>query len=121
MPVKPLKIEISLNQDGEIRDYIKQLVDERVKSLGRSDIDKIIQDTFVRKIASTVSGEDIKNYIKLRISDTFISGGINNRATLTDVVKQEVRNEVGAIVSTLDIEKIIKETITKIFTNFVEG
>jgi len=120
MPVKPLKIEISLNQDGEIRDYIKQLVEERVKSLGRSDIDKLIQDTFIKKIASSISEEDLKRYIKQRVSDTFVSGGINDRITLKDTVIQEVRNIVGIIVRDLDLEKIVKDTVVKIVTGLVE-
>jgi hypothetical protein len=59
-----MKVELSINDDKELRDCIKDMVKGQVKSILREELDKIIEDIHLHKVGKESIEHSIKQSIK---------------------------------------------------------
>lgn len=67
--MKPFVVELNLSKDEEIRTYIKQLINEQVKSVTREEIKDIVNEEVRRKLVSQLGDRNFYDVIKHSISE----------------------------------------------------
>jgi hypothetical protein len=98
-----MKIELSINDDKELRDCVKDMIKGQVKNIIREELDKIIADIHLHKIGK----ESIEHSIQQSIKE--ITYGYANRYTDDWDLKKEVREAIDKRIN----EYFEKEDIAK--------
>ena len=110
-----MKLELNIEDDKELRDYIKNLVRGQVQSLTREDVREVLQNLFGQKFEGLNLQEILKEVATQQIKEIFASGmktGYGYSGTLEGYVKQQVD---GAI------QENLKEKLKQIIIQVVKG
>lgn len=96
-----MKVELSIRDDRELRNHIKDVIKGEVTSIARGEIQNIIKDVFTSKYEKSIERSAdrlIKEELKMMIKDSLkVAGAWGNT---TNYIKDVARKE---------IEKYIKE------------
>ena len=113
--MKGLKITLDLEQDPEIRDYVKSLIAGQVRSVSREEIHAMVAACIKEKFPDITREQvilEIRTQITQVTGNTVMSGGAR-----VNYLKEVIREEVRALLkeSAGDIQKTIQEALTRSF------
>lgn len=88
-----LRVSLDINEDKELRDYVKDLIRGQVQSIAREEVRQLILDAFTAKINATES--EMEKWIREEISRRTQYDLNRAMASLLEEVKTKFREEVN--------------------------
>ena len=113
--MKGLKITLDLEQDPEIREYVKSLIAGQVKSVSREEIRAMVGEIIKEKFPD-ITREQVILEIRTQISRV-ANEGVVARGIRVNYLKETIREEVQSMLkdSVGDIQKTVREALVNSF------
>jgi len=109
-----MNIKINIEEDAELRAYIKNAVEGQVKSLNRDEIVKSLQEEIVKKLNN-------KEYMDTMVRNTIINsiGSILMKQGIiqqwqSDWIQPYVENAIRKSIDNLNLDFMVKQKLDRI-------
>lgn len=135
---KRLNLTVDLNSDEELRSYIKQMIDDQVKSILREEFRELVKNKAVEIIVSkkdydgtishainTVVEREVKDSIYRIINEKKIKNYFSLDGYIKDIIDKKIKSAIDAILAKVDIENVMRTRSEKIveqmFDNMIKN
>lgn len=92
---KPLRLTLRVEEDDELRTYIKELVQGQVKAIARSEFTEFLHEMIHDKVEKTVGAIDFNKQLHTLISDEFIRATGKTIGNSKYDIRQKIQEEVN--------------------------
>jgi len=95
-----MNVKLSIEDDKELRDMIKQMIKSQVVSVAREEIREILKEVFNSKYAldkeraEKLIEDEARKYVRDRIHSLFYENYYSNNNALKDMARTEINQKV---------------------------
>lgn len=135
---KRLNLTVDLNSDEELRSYIKQMIDDQVKSVLRGELAELVKSKAVEILATkkdydrtiyqsinTVIEREVKNSISRVISSERPANYFSFEGYIKNSIDTKIKSAIDTVLSNVDIEKVMRtkseKIVEQIFDNMIKN
>lgn len=135
---KRLNLTVDLNSDEELRSYIKQMIDDQVKSILREEFRELVKNKAVDIIVSkkdydgtishainTVVEREVKDSIYRIINEKKIKNYFSLDGYIKSCIDEKIKSTIDAILAKVDIENVMRtrseKIVEQLFDNMIKN
>lgn len=134
---KRLNLTVDLNSDEELRTYIKQMIDNQVKSILREEFRELVQkkaveiiiskkdyDSTISHAINAVVEREVKDSINRIINERKIKNYFSLDGYIKSIIDEKIKSEIDIILAKADIENIMRirseKIVEQMFNNMIK-
>jgi len=127
---KRLNLTVDLNSDEELRSYIKQMIDDQVKSVIRGELAELVKSKAVEILSTkkeyektvfqsinTVIEREVKNSIYRVINSERPSNYFSLDGYIKNSIDTKIKSAIETTLSNVDIEKVMRTKSERLSSN----
>ena len=118
-----MKITLSVQEDKEMRDYVKDLIRGQVVSVVRGEIIEIAKDEICRKLENTGT-EIIQLWVKQAITNAtreYIDENFNKSKLVQYHIRPKVESGVSRLIQDVDLESMVNKECSNIVRSTIRA
>lgn len=127
---KKLKLVVDLDSDEELRTYVKEMIDDQVKSIVRQEfrncikekiaemVNKNISEGYILKILDQVTTRLVKD--EIRTGDTFYDSKHNLRTRADQLIDEKINKLINEEELKIKIQSKVETMVKQIFENIIK-
>lgn len=127
---KKLKLVVDLDSDEELRTYVKEMIDDQVKSIVRQEfrncikekiaemVNKNISEGYILKILDQVTTRLVKD--EIRTGDSFYDSKHNLRTRADQLIDEKINKLINEEELKIKIQAKAETMVKQIFENIIK-
>lgn len=135
---KRLNLTVDLNSDEELRSYIKQMIDDQVKSVLREEFRELIKskaveiivnkkdyDSTISHAMNTVIEREVKNSICRIVDEKKVKNYFSLDGYIKSSIDEKIKSAIECVLAKVDIENVMRtrseKIVEQLFDNMIKN